>query len=175
MILNRQRRVRIRPAALEEYLVRLRGALGLAPESVDVCFLTDAQMAKLNWRCRGKRGPTDVLSFPTDGPIMTTKKLREKRIRRYQRRSRTAPSSAAASSVSITPFPSAPPWLGAVAIAPETARRNARRFGRSLEDELRVLILHGVLHLLGYDHEADNGQMERLEHRLRRELGIEPS
>ena len=63
-------------------------------------------------------------------------------------------------------------FLGDIAIAPETARRYARRNGRTLGDELRVLVLHGVLHLLGYDHETDHGEMNRLERRLRRRLGV---
>lgn len=63
-------------------------------------------------------------------------------------------------------------FLGDIAIAPETARRHARRNGRSLASELRVLILHGVLHLLGYDHESDNGEMDRFEKRLRGRLGL---
>jgi probable rRNA maturation factor len=62
--------------------------------------------------------------------------------------------------------------LGDIAISPAAARRNARALGRGVEDELRVLILHGVLHLAGYDHEADSGEMERYERRLRRRLGI---
>jgi probable rRNA maturation factor len=59
-------------------------------------------------------------------------------------------------------------YLGDVVISAETARRNARRSGRSLREELRILILHGVLHLLGYNHETDRGQMNRLERKLRR-------
>jgi probable rRNA maturation factor len=52
------------------------------------------------------------------------------------------------------------------------ARRNAKRFGRSLDEELRILILHGVLHLVGYDHERDDGEMDRIETRLRRKLRL---
>jgi probable rRNA maturation factor len=63
--------------------------------------------------------------------------------------------------------------LGDIAIAPMVARRNAKRYGRTLRDELRILILHGVLHLMGYDHELDSGQMERRERLLRRRLGLE--
>jgi probable rRNA maturation factor len=63
-------------------------------------------------------------------------------------------------------------FLGDIAIAPETARRYALRDGRKLEDELRILILHGALHLLGYDHETDHGQMDRIEKKLRRRLGL---
>ena len=63
-------------------------------------------------------------------------------------------------------------YVGDIAISPETARRNARRFSRTLPAELRVLILHGMIHLAGFDHATDNGEMERLERRLRRRLGI---
>jgi probable rRNA maturation factor len=66
----------------------------------------------------------------------------------------------------------APDYLGDIAIAPAVARRNARRLGRSFGDEMRILLLHGLLHLMGYDHETDNGQMDRRERRLRRSLGL---
>ncbi|NJL27180.1 MAG: rRNA maturation RNase YbeY [Thermoanaerobaculia bacterium] len=58
--------------------------------------------------------------------------------------------------------------LGDVAISVPTARRQATELGHAVERELRVLLLHGVLHCLGYDHEQDDGTMERLEARLRR-------
>jgi probable rRNA maturation factor len=61
-------------------------------------------------------------------------------------------------------------YVGDIAISPETARRNARRFSRTLPAEMRILILHGMIHLAGFDHESDNGEMERLERRLRRRL-----
>ena len=61
---------------------------------------------------------------------------------------------------------------GDIAISPAAAKRNARLLGRPVQRELRVLILHGVLHLAGYDHETDQGQMERREQSLRRRLGI---
>jgi probable rRNA maturation factor len=63
-------------------------------------------------------------------------------------------------------------FLGDIAISPAVARRNAYSLGRSLSGEIRVLILHGVLHLLGYDHETDRGEMDRVEGRLRRRLGL---
>jgi probable rRNA maturation factor len=59
--------------------------------------------------------------------------------------------------------------LGDVAIAVPTARRQAAAAGHPVERELRLLLLHGVLHCLGYDHETDGGEMERLEQRLRRQ------
>jgi len=60
--------------------------------------------------------------------------------------------------------------LGDVVISVETARRNARRLGRTLLQELDVLALHGFLHVLGHDHETDGGTMDRLERRLRKRL-----
>ena len=60
--------------------------------------------------------------------------------------------------------------LGDVVISVERAERNARDFGRTLPEELDVLALHGFLHVLGYDHENDDGTMNRLERRLRRRL-----
>jgi probable rRNA maturation factor len=63
-------------------------------------------------------------------------------------------------------------YVGDIAISPETARRNARRFSRSLPVEMRILILHGMIHLAGFDHETDRGEMDRLERRLRKRLGV---
>jgi probable rRNA maturation factor len=60
--------------------------------------------------------------------------------------------------------------LGDVVISVETAERNAKGLGRTLGPELDVLVLHGFLHVLGYDHETDDGTMDRLERRLRKRL-----
>lgn len=60
--------------------------------------------------------------------------------------------------------------LGDVVISVATAERNARGLGRTLLQELDVLALHGFLHVLGYDHETDDGTMDRLEARLRKRL-----
>ena len=68
-----------------------------------------------------------------------------------------------------------PNMSGDIAISPETARRNARRFSRSLPLELRILILHGMIHLAGFDHEADHGEMDRLERRLRKRWDVGPA
>jgi probable rRNA maturation factor len=62
---------------------------------------------------------------------------------------------------------------GDLAISVETAAREAARRGHSLDLELRVLLLHGVLHLSGYDHETDSGEMARKENMLRKKLGLE--
>mgnify|MGYP001566331626 CR=1 FL=1 len=60
--------------------------------------------------------------------------------------------------------------LGDVVISVEAAARNSREHGRTLLQELDLLVLHGFLHILGHDHETDDGTMERLEKRLRRKL-----
>lgn len=56
-------------------------------------------------------------------------------------------------------------YLGDILISVETARRNAPRYGLRLEEEIKILALHGLLHLLGYDHENDAGRMAREERR----------
>ena len=62
--------------------------------------------------------------------------------------------------------------LGDVAVSVETAATQAKENGLTFENEIAQLILHGLLHLSGYDHEADNGEMNRLEIKLRRKLKI---
>jgi probable rRNA maturation factor len=64
------------------------------------------------------------------------------------------------------------PFLGDLAIATGVARRQAREHGHALNTELRILALHGLLHLLGYDHEKDDGRMARVEARLSRRAGL---
>ena len=73
----------------------------------------------------------------------------------------------------VLSFPSEDPgYLGDIVIAAGVARRQARQAGHSLQTELRVLALHGLLHLLGYDHERDDGRMARIEARLRVRGGL---
>ena len=62
--------------------------------------------------------------------------------------------------------------LGDVAVSVETAAVQAQENGLTLDQEIAQLILHGLLHLCGYDHETDNGEMNRLELKLRRRLGV---
>ena len=68
--------------------------------------------------------------------------------------------------------PGALPLLGDIAISLARARAQARAFGHTTEDEIRILMLHGVLHLLGMDHETDGGRMARAEKRWRARLGL---
>jgi probable rRNA maturation factor len=76
----------------------------------------------------------------------------------------------------VLSFPAPLRWgaevAGDVAISAEIAAENARRLGHSLAEEIQVLALHGVLHLAGFDHEDDQGEMLRMERRLRKRLGL---
>ena len=155
MILNCQRQVSISVGDLEKFSAKLRKLLKIPAQAVTICLVTKADIAKWNRAYRGKNRPTDVLSFTPDEPPAK---------RRVPRLSRKRTSSKSNGNVSN--------YWGDIAIAPAIARQNARRFGRDLNDEIRILILHGILHLMGYDHETDNGQMDRREMRLRRQLGL---
>ena len=79
----------------------------------------------------------------------------------------------------VLSFPAVPglpgKLAGDLAISGEIAAENSRHFGHSIEDEIKILILHGVLHLAGYDHESDSGEMARKEKRLRTALRLPPS
>jgi len=77
-----------------------------------------------------------------------------------------------ASGVSARSSSAVESFLGDIVIARGMARRQAREAGHSEATEMKVLALHGLLHLLGYDHERDNGAMARLERRLRRRGGL---
>ena len=63
-------------------------------------------------------------------------------------------------------------FLGDIVIAAGVAKRQARAAGHRIQTEIRVLALHGLLHLLGYDHDADDGKMARAEVRLRKKAGL---
>lgn len=154
MILNRQKQVRVKLRALDEFLHRAMALLRLPESSAAICLVTNAQIARWNRVYRGKDRPTDVLSFPVAA-----------REQNGNGRSSAVSKSFRAARESD--------YLGDIAIAPAVAQRNARSLGRSFDQEMRILALHGLLHLMGYDHETDNGAMERLETRLRRELRID--
>ena len=131
--------------ALTRFLNRARAIIGL-PGTVDVLLTTDAELKRLNRTFRGKNKPTDVLSFPP-GPF---------------------------------PAPIPGPLIahehaGDLAISLDTAARQASSFGHPLETELRILLLHGLLHLAGLDHETDSGQMAARESELRSTLRLPTS
>jgi probable rRNA maturation factor len=172
MVLNRQSAVRVSIEELNRFLARAGRTLRVRSGAVTICLVTNTQMARWNRAYRGKKGPTDVLSFEIQGSRGSRgRNLRQSRRPRIKRISARVDGF---SSTSFTSSTSSASYLGDIAIAPLVARENAERFGRTLEDELRILILHGILHLMGYDHETDDGEMERRERRLRRALRLEP-
>jgi probable rRNA maturation factor len=144
---NRQKRVRLPLPEFERFLVRVIRELKLNQDAVFVRFVTDAEMLRLNEKFRNKPKTTDVLSFPSE--------------------TRTSPRSLRRRTMELHGS-----FLGDIAISPTVARRNAKAFGRSTSEEICILMLHGILHLLGYDHEADRGEMERVEGTLRHRLGL---
>ena len=133
----------ISAASLGRWLARM--APRRARGTITIALVSDAQMRTLNRRYRGKDYATDVLSFP----------LLADPDRPAARRSGRGHS-----------------HLGDIVIARGVAGRQARAAGHGTPEELRILALHGLLHLLGYDHERDHGQMARLERRLRRQGGL---
>jgi probable rRNA maturation factor len=72
----------------------------------------------------------------------------------------------------VLSFPGDGGELGEIAISVDRAREQAREFGHTVDEELRILMLHGVLHLTGMDHERDRGEMSRAERRWRREFRL---
>jgi len=123
--------------------------------TVSIALVSDARSRALNKRYRRVDRPTDVLSFPAFA--------RGKSPRAWARRRPAEPN----------PKSRIPnPLLGDIVIARGVASRQAREAGHSELTELRVLALHGLLHLLGYDHDLDNGRMRRLERRLRLKGGL---
>jgi probable rRNA maturation factor len=72
----------------------------------------------------------------------------------------------------VLSFPATGNNLGDIAISRGIAQKQAKLLGHSLATEFRVLALHGLLHLLGYDHDSDNGRMARAESRLRRKARL---
>jgi probable rRNA maturation factor len=147
VIENHQKRVPLPLRELERFMGRLNRELGLRKGAASVRFVTDAEMKRLNERFRNTAKTTDVLSFPSEDRT----RLRNLRMRTKELREA---------------------FLGDIAISPVVARRNAKGFDRSMSEEICVLLLHGVLHLLGYDHETDRGEMERVEAALRIRLRL---
>ena len=145
---------RIAAPGLARWLAR--AAPPRAQGAVTVALVTDAAIRALNRTFRGKDAATDVLSFPEESPAQGSR----------------------LSAHGKTGMPLREPWavsrkpVGDIVIARGVAARQARAEGHAVTTEYRVLALHGLLHLLGYDHERDRGQMRRLEDRLRRRAGL---
>jgi rRNA maturation RNase YbeY len=146
MVLNRQAGYAADLPALRGYVRRLKRELRLGGQDFNLCLVSDREIERLNAAYRGKHRPTDVLSFPWKGE--------------------TRQGGNGLCGAELRDF------LGDIVISMETARRNARLERHSVGNEIRWLVLHGVLHLLGYDHERDHGEMTGLELALREQLGI---
>jgi probable rRNA maturation factor len=143
VILERRKTKNLSRLALARFANQAQRAAGLTGE-VNVLLTGDAELRQLNLQFRHKDKPTDVLSFPAEQapPAQGT------------RRSSLRPPG------------------GDIAISLQTARTQAAALGHDLLTEVKVLILHGMLHLAGHDHETDRGQMLRIEQRLRAELRL---
>jgi len=130
--------------------------LGLEPDQFAVSLLAcdDARIAGLNAEFRGKPAPTNVLSWPSEERAATTPG--------------EMPHLPA-------PHPVGPPLeLGDIALAYETCAREAAEAGKAVDDHVTHLLVHGLLHLLGFDHETgpDADLMEGLETRILARLGV---
>jgi probable rRNA maturation factor len=129
--------------------------LGLDPSAYEISLLAcnDARIAELNEDFRGKPQPTNVLSWPSD----------ERGAGRDGEMPHLPP-----------PEPPMPVGLGDVAIAFDTCAREAREAGKPLSDHATHLLVHGTLHLLGFDHERDGDAelMEGLETEILAGLGL---
>jgi rRNA maturation RNase YbeY len=143
-VVNRQRRVRIDRIRIAHLADQALEAVGRPDAAITVAFVRDAAIRRLNRDYRGKDISTDVLSFPADADVPPSAGT-EKQVREGG-------------------------YLGDVVISADTAISQAQESCYSFEREVSELVIHGVLHLCGYDHETDRGEMNRMELRLRRRL-----
>ena len=132
----------LRRGAVERFARRLQSEIAKG-RAFDCLITGDAELRRLNRDYRGKDYPTDVLSFPSG-------------------------LSACPSGVGLPACQA----LGDIAISLPRARVQSREFGHTPEQEIQILMLHGLLHLLGMDHESDGGQMARAEKSWRARLGL---
>jgi probable rRNA maturation factor len=124
------------------------GVKGL--NEVSLIFSDEATIAELNAQFMGKVGPTDVLSFPIDADDEPTGRVPD----------------AGGSGPGEPPGGEIPTLIGDIVICPSVAARNAVDHGVSFDDEVALLVVHGVLHLLGWDHMIDS-EAEAMEARER--------
>ena len=163
MILNQQDKYVVNTSRLGEFVRELRQALRLGRRDCNVCFVDDRQIRRLNLLYLGRKRATDVLSFPFNA------QQRQPPQRPGSEHARSRHTRRSANERAGLEFKN---FLGDIVISVDTARRNARKEGHSTLNEIRWLILHGLLHLLGHDHERDQGEMTRLELAMRSRLGI---
>lgn len=139
-VINRQRLFTIDRMAAGNLSRAVLDRIGREDATLTITFIRDRTMRRLNRDYRGIDKPTDVLSFAYYETDDDFVQEGE------------------------------PEHLGDMVISVETADRYRKELGLSFESEIEHLIIHGTLHLAGYDHETDNGEMNRLEKKLRKEL-----
>jgi probable rRNA maturation factor len=151
----------VRAPALAAWLARVAPAR--ARGAVTIALVSDRRVRTLNRQYRGIDRATDVLSFPA-GHGIGVDPARPSRPRARDSADRT----------DVEPGRQArrTAFLGDIVIARGVAARQGREAGHGERTEWRVLALHGLLHLIGYDHEQDAGEMRRAEARLRRKGGL---
>jgi probable rRNA maturation factor len=136
-------------SALQPFLRRARRAVPVAGQ-VSVLLASDSTLQRLNGKFRGLHHATDVLSFPAlEMPAQISSPGKRGSSRTHH-----------------------PAVAGDLAISLDAAARQAAQFGHPLIIELKILILHGLLHLAGYDHETDAGEMASREEQLRRRFRL---
>ena len=139
-------------ARLAEEVLDAEGVRGEA--ELSLLFVDEETIAALNERFLGRKGPTDVLAFPIDEEDAS--------LGRSPDNGGTGPGWEPPEEGML------PTMVGDIVVCPEVAHRNAKTHARSDEDELALLVVHGILHLLGMDHEedADAEEMEAREQEL---------
>jgi len=168
---DRQRAVRYDRAAVIRFIAGLRQRLARGREFA-VCIASDAALERANHRFRGKRAPTDVLSFPDDEGYVPDRVDRSLTVAAQKPTLSLGALWAHRERLQEVITQSETYRLGDILISAQRARAQARRLGHTIETELEILLLHGLLHLLGEDHERDQGRMRRREQSWRRRLGL---
>ena len=155
MIVNLQRKVRVDTRGIRPFVDSLSMTVDEAGGmEFSVAFVSDRRMKELNRFFRGKDSTTDVLSFPHEADEFDSGAFTGE------------------ADQSTAPGGVTPTFLGDIVISVEQAQKQAEANGLTLENEIKQLILHGLLHLCGHDHQTDDGEMNRRELDLRKRLGI---
>jgi probable rRNA maturation factor len=145
-VVNLQRKIKLDTTVIRKFADLLSAEVHEAHErTFSVAFISDSRMMQLNEMFRGVNKTTDVLSFPHESDGFNIQSSAAEADREF---------------------------LGDIVISAEQAQKQASENNLPLEDEIKQLILHGLLHLCGHDHETDSGEMNSRELKLRDQLGI---
>lgn len=140
MILKNQTKIKVSSDKIRKIIFQIFEILSISNADLDVSFVGDLAIQKLNKKFRKKDKPTDVLSFP----LYEAKEARKGNL-----------------------------FLGDLVISLPTTQRQAKEYQKTFQEELYFLIVHGVLHLLGYDHEKTEREakiMQNLEKKILRKI-----